>query len=586
MKAFAAPLLALLALATSAPLTVPPPSAEAIAPPPGAPRDPETTRPMRLGAASNFSQGWNEAVFESALALPLTNWRDSIRWTDVEKTPGRYEFVTPMTQYPARLAKRNAHLTLTLNWGNPLYDAGQTPHSREALTAFAKFVTELVRRYPTIATLEIGNEINGNNFVSGVVREGSLAQRRAYHLAMVHAAAVGVKAAGSKVRVIGGSVHSLPAGFLWPLLDNPGAADLAGLALHPYTTPIDQLPGQIGVLRRHPLARKVPLHVTEFGSVDPASAADELVRAYATLSSLGIEELDWYPLNDRGDGFVPLLRRDGGITEAGRAFRFLNDRLTGFRARNISPGPFTFVHAFGPNLWALWGAPRKVWIDAAEVTAFDATGDALNPGNLTLGETRVLILQGRRKLAFAENVKLGCLPLIADSFLGFTYPAKGAVLVPAGFASFALNAQRKTPLETLPGQQGDGVPWTPYLGTATAAFPRVSADLAIPGPSDDALLLEFPTKRTGKLRIMGEFSAANPGAQLPPILLKIDGREIQPLPRSQYSAIDRRMDVRQGGTLGFVIRWNRTVRDSAVKYRIRIFEDSSCPVEPTEILRD
>ncbi|PZQ57449.1 MAG: hypothetical protein DI555_00490 [Novosphingobium pentaromativorans] len=553
-------------------------SAPAVEAPRLSANDVQPTEPMRLGAASNFSQGWNEALFQSALALPLTNWRDSIRWADVEKTPGHYEFTTPMTSYPARLATRNARLTLTLNWGNPLYDAGQTPHSTEALAAFANFVTELVRRYPAIDTLEIGNEINGNNFVNGVVRESSLAQRRRYHLAMVRAAAEGVRAAGSKVRVIGGSVHSLPAGFLWPLLDSPGAKDLAGLALHPYTTPIDQLPSQIGVLRRHPLLRNMPLHVTEFGSVDPASAADDLVRSYATLSSLGFSEMDWYPMNDRGDGFVPLLRRDGSITEVGRAFRFANDRLARFRASNLSPAPFTFIHAFGPDLWALWGAPRKVWIDTAEVTAFDATGHALAPEQLALDETRVLILQGRRKLASPENVKLGCLSLIADSFLGFSYPAKGIRSVPTGFASFTLNAQHTVPLETLPGQQGDGVPWTPYLGRTTAAFPRVSADLAIPGPSDDALLLEFPAARTGMLRIVGEFSAANPGAQLPSISLQVNGRDIQPLPSSKSSTINRRVDVQKGGTLGFAIRWNRTARDSAVKYRIRLFDDAVCPV--------
>ncbi|MEJ2458904.1 MAG: hypothetical protein P8Y58_12490 [Novosphingobium sp.] len=378
----------------------------------------------QLGAASNFSQGWNPRAAQAARDLPVPRLRDSIHWADVERTPGHYSFDKPTTTWPDRFAHSAVRITLTLNWGNPLYDHGMTPHSPRALAAFGRFAAAVVQRFPQIDRLEIGNEVNSANFVSGPVKKAGLARRGPYHLAMVRAAARAVRNVRPEVEVLGGSTHSLPAGFLWPLLDLPGAGDIAGLAVHPYTTPIDQLPVQIGLLRGHGPAAGLPLHVTEFGSADPRRAADDLVRGYATLAALGVAELDWYPLNPRGDGLVPLVRRSGALTEAGQAFRFVQARLAGKRARDISPDRFTFVHRFGGKIEVVWGAPRTVRIDAGAVTAFDATGAPLDPGSLTLREDRAIVLIGRKPLSDG-SVRFGCNPLVADSFYQFGYPAPG-----------------------------------------------------------------------------------------------------------------------------------------------------------------
>ena len=532
---------------------------------------------MSLGAASNFSQGWNETLFRAALSLPLQDWRDSIRWADVEKVKGHYSFDTPMTRYPQRLAKAKARLTLTLNWGNPLYDSGKTPHSDEALAAFRRFVAEVVRRYPAIDTIEVGNEINGSNFVNGPVKDEGLVKRRAYHLAMVRSAAEGVKIAQPPVRVIGGSVHSLPGGFLWPLLEDPAATFLQGLAVHPYTTPIEQLPQQFGVLRRHDGLRLRDLYITEFGSQNAETGPDELVRAYAVLSSLGAAELDWFPLNDRSDGFVPLLSRTGQPTQVGRAFRFVAERLAPHRARDISPDRFTFIYAFGPDTLVLWGAPRPIRIDPAVVTAFDAAGNRVDPGGMMLDETRAVVLKGQRPLVMGANVHLGCLSLIADSFLGFSYPsAEAAGNPPTGFVVSAETARGKVPLATLPGQQSDGVPWTPYLGLGGAALPRVLADLAIPGP-ESSVFPEFRARRASTLLIQSEFAAAHPGAAGAKISLFMDGRPIRLSAQSSLGRVEKSLEVRSGQKLSFAIGWNRTARDSATRYRIRLFDPASCP---------
>jgi hypothetical protein len=404
-----------------------------------------TPAPLILGTASNFSQGWNDRTFEAALRLPVTRFRDGIRWSEVEVAPGQYTFDKPKTAYITQLEERGARLTLTVNWGNPLYDQGATPHSPEALTAFGKFVAEMISRYPAIDALEVGNEFNGANFVSGPVKEAGLAERGRYHLAMVRSARRAAKAVRPDVKVLGGATHSLPAGYMWPLLDDGGAQLIDGLAVHPYTTPIDQLPSQIRVLRRHTAARTMPIYVTEFGSRDEDRAGDDLVRAYATMASLGARELDWYPLNERGDGHIPLIGRDLTPTAAGKAFRFVQKRLADHVAQDISPDRFTFVHAFGPNTWVTWGAARSVRVGAG-VEAYDATGTRLPSDDLRLEEDRALILVGNRELRSGENVTFGCNPLIADSFYRFGYPEDGAAMaIGDGFERFIAKAHANSP---------------------------------------------------------------------------------------------------------------------------------------------
>ena len=152
-----------------------------------------TREPLLLGAASNFSQGWNPRTYDAAAAVPVTRFRDGIRWNEVERSPGSYTFDKATTTYMARVGENGGKLTLTVNWGNPLYDGGNTPHTAKALAAFGKFVGEMVVRYPAVDTVEVGNEFNSANFVSGPVKAADLAKRGQYHLAMVRSAANAVK---------------------------------------------------------------------------------------------------------------------------------------------------------------------------------------------------------------------------------------------------------------------------------------------------------------------------------------------------------------------------------------------------------
>ena len=545
------------------------------------PASPPALRPgaIRLGGASNFSQGWSEDTRQATLKLKVPRLRDSIRWAEVERTPGRFTFDKPTTTWPDRFAGTGVAITLTLNWGNPLYDDGKTPHSPQALAAFGRFAAATLARFPQIDTLEIGNEVNGQNFVNGPVRDAGLPDRGRYHLAMVQAAAEAVGKVRPDVQVIGGSTHSLPAGFLWPLLERPGASAMEGLALHPYTTPIDQLPAQIGFLRGHGRVRRLPLYITEFGSEDPRRAADDLVRGYTMLAALGITEMDWYPLNERGDGMIPLIRRDGTLTAAGEAFRFVQARLRGRAVRNVSPDPFTFAYAFGEDIVVVWGAVRPLAVDPATVRVFDARGGRVSLGQLELAEDRALILTGTGVTASAPSYRLGCSPLLADSFYQFAYPDAGTARAKQdGFERFLRIDGREMPLSVMPGQQHRAVPWTPYRGRADMRDLRLTAETMLPAVKggDGAIVHRFRADRDRALRLVATFAVSNKSTDGISVNLARNGRTL--LTRSDTAAIriDHKIALRKGQSVAVALSPRKSTRGDTTRYRIQVFDADKC----------
>jgi hypothetical protein len=527
---------------------------------------------------SNFSQGLTTGILRAAADIQLRHYRDGIRWQQAETEQGVFRFGLDRVNYPADLAQAGAELVMVINWGNPLYDAGMTPHSPEALAAMGRFVAAMVARYPAITTVEVGNEFNGANFVNGPVRDAGLAERGRYHLAMVRAVADAVRAVRPEVRILGGSTHSMAAGYLWPVLDaaDPGLID--ALAIHPYTTPIDQLAAQFAVLRRHPGAPAMPVEITEWGTTDRADAADHLIRGYAALASLGVSSLYWFPLNDRGDGFVPLIERDRSITNAGRAFRYAQQRLVQRTARDVSPDPFTRAYLFGEDTLVIWGEPRPVTLRTAGLVARNAEGEALS-GPLALSPSRALVIEATGPLALDRDVVLGCSALVADTFYQFTYDGAGQPNAAAGFRSHAEIGGARLPWLTEPGQQRAGVPWTPYLSVAPARNMRLDAEtMRIEGNASGAarVIHEYrsPAPAAFQLEVRFDQSGANAGSLA---VLVENGSQTIPIGQNQARvswegpvmlAADAPLRVSVGPGGGRAPR--------ALSYRLRLHDPARC----------
>ncbi|MGR3378849.1 glycosyl hydrolase [Salipiger abyssi] len=438
-----------------------------------------------LGAASNLSQGRAKNDIGLARALGVTDFRDGMAWARAEKRPGQYRFDEARTRFPEEIAQAGAHVSVVLNWGNPIFDGGNTPTSPEAVAAFGAFAAELITRFPVIDSLEIGNEFNGVNFVRGPIKQMTPLERARAYVPLLESAAKAARAARPDIRISGGATHSLPVAYLWEILDAGGAAYMDALAIHPYTTPAEQFTRQIAVLRRHPEAAGLPIEITEFAHADPARAAGHFLRNYCQFALGGVSRAVWYPMNLRGEKHVPLYTPLGRITPAGRAFRLIAEHMEGQPVADAAPDdPFAYGCRFGDSVLVLWGAPREVVPDEG-VTVLDAEGNTVT-GPLGLSETEPLVFVAAQG-GIDNRVTMGKSALIADSYHQFAYPEGDEALAKGdGFARFARRGNRDISLHTLPGQEARGTPWFPYRGNPDFGPIRLTAEMLLPGGRGDS----------------------------------------------------------------------------------------------------
>lgn len=472
-----------------------------------------------LAVASNFSQGLRLPILRLGLALGVTDFRDGTAWRRIERAPGVYDFTAPRAAWPALLAEAGAHGSAVLNWGNPLYQGGATPTEPAALAAFGAFAAALVAEFPSLDALEIGNEINGVNFVRGPMRAMAPLQRARAYAALLTAASTAARAERPGIRILGGAAHSIPAGWLWAVLEAGGAGALDALAHHPYTTPPEQLVRQIAVLRRHPLAADLPIEVTEFGTPDPARAAQHFLQSYCQFALAGVTRAAWYPLSQRGDGMVPLFTDDGRLTPAGRAFHQIAALMEG-RPVQDAGGPRLYGCRFGPDVLVLWGAPRSVALPEA-VEVRDAAG-AEWVGPLEISEAEPMVLIGA-----VSGVGLGQSPLVADSYHDFAFPQTEEAQAPGdSFARFARLEGVEIPLAALPGQERPGVPWVPYRGNAVLGAARLGAEALLPAIKRGApveIVHRFTATSTEVLSLAARFAPAERSADGITVTVTLDG---------------------------------------------------------------
>ena len=431
-----------------------------------------------LGAASNFGQHWVPGIFAGARALGVRNFRDAVYWDEVEGPQG-FRFTTAETTFPDLLAANGMTMSLTVNNGHTAWDGGVKPYTPAGIAAFAHAAAETVKRFPAITAVEVGNEWNSANFVTGPVKVAPLPERALETLAILRAVQAAVTAVNPQVRILGGGVHSIPVGYLAPMFDAGAAQAMDALALHTYTTPPEQLVRQLAVFRQLPGAATLPLDVTEFGEPDAARAPGLLLRDYCQMALSGVERAVWYPLNPRGDGLAPLIDATGKATAVGRAYRQIAATMEGAPVADAAPDPFTYACLFGGRTLVIWGAPRAVTLRRADLSATDPTGAPLT-GPLMLSETDPLVIRGDAPLAPGRDLSLAPQTVIADSYDQFAYP--GVPGQPADpFARLARIGGRILPLETHGGQDRQGAPWTPYLGVPGTTFARLTADILLPG---------------------------------------------------------------------------------------------------------
>jgi len=469
-----------------------------------------------LSAASNFSQTWAPGPLSGAAAIGITEYRDEILWQYIEQDDGSLVFRSRREAYPSILTARDASMTFLVYTGHPNWEGGRVPLTDAGRAAFADYTARIVERFPLIHSVEVGNEFNADFFTNAESWPQDFETRAAAYIALLKATKDAVHAVNPDIRILGGAAHSIPIAWVEPLMRQGAAKHMDAFVIHPYTTEPEQLVRQIALMRAVPGMEEMPLEVTEFGTPDPQIAAGYLMRMYCQMALSGVTGAVWYPFSHRGDGLIPLLEDDGSATDVGETYAFITKTFQGLPVANVAPDPFTYACRFGDNALVIWGAPRALTLSDPSAKVYDVRG-RVQTGALQLSRTDPLVILSDTPVALGTTFALAPQRVVADSFDQFTYASN------APFMRHVLHRGEEVALQTRPGQETNGVPWTPYLGFDPDGTVRAGADWAAPSAwgADDPLDVVHRYTSTAAQRVSIVIQAAPSDTSTDGVTIKI-----------------------------------------------------------------
>ncbi len=368
----------------------------------------------QYGATTHFSQGWPLTHLDRAEALGIATIRDSLHWAAIERVPGQYDFADAKTRHIRAACAKGMTVLLGIDPRNRLYDGGATAFTPEAQAAFANYIKAIADRFPGCVTaIEIGNEVNGQNGMTGAA-----AQHRALaHTALLRAVHQRVKPAHPALKLLGGSTNTVATGFLDKLFAAGALNHVDGIVVHPYRTEPEGLDWELerlnAAMRRHGVAK--PIWATEFSRefASPEQAPDFALKMIALMGSSGVRNAYWYAMIDqKWFPTMGLLTLQGAPKPASQAYGHALKSLLphGLPVRIDHGDPALYHVRFGTDRHVIWGAPR----------GFTVSGPAVfrrADGTLIASQRMVthapIIVEGATALRFDPG------DVLADSFYGF-----------------------------------------------------------------------------------------------------------------------------------------------------------------------
>lgn len=576
--------------AATVPVAVAPPTLVAIA-------APETVAPnkMVLGAATAFAQqGWDFSILGTARAMGVTTLRDGVEWKNVETSPGVYQFTSGGVSYLDTLIQRGFSVTLLVSDSNPLYDGGNTVYTDAGRAAYAKYIVALLDRFPAITAIEIGNEFNAWNFVSGPVRDGGYGPRQQYYYDMLRTAYQAVKVRHPGVKVLGGAALDIPVGYLKPLFTLGGLNYMDGLVIHPYDTSPEQLEKQLAILRTAMGATQRPIYVTEFAKeLDSVTdTASYLVKAVAVMASSGIAEADWYALRQQGSAGniwyknVALASFSGQILPPGQALQVMSQEVLAKGAgTRVLIDDFTYAYQFGKNAMVIWGDPRSLTVTAS-AKFYNALGVQIaQPAAIT--EDSPVIIVSDTALTYGGNVKLGASQLVADSYdqFDYSYDEAGPATYEGPWAYYAFGARKQSfdIMYTQGGGEISSSDWLPYIGSKWLRPFNITATKLNPvdfgtasAPDVYKPVLRYTSPYSGNFTINGTWSVTSASADGVDLTVQVNARTVLSTTfTGRYDMALKNIGINKGDVVNIIVGTNKNVSGSdSTDYRVKIYRSS------------
>jgi len=279
---------------------------------------PSPVVPAGLGVATHFTDpapGEMKRLAEAGYRMIRTD----LEWGGIERAPGRYDFAA-YDRLMGHLARVGVRPMFILDYGNRLYDHGQSPRSDSARAAFSRFAAAAARHFRGQGVVwEIWNEPNIEQFWKPEP------DARAYaRLALETARAV--RTADPDAVILAPGSSELP----WKFLETVFAAGLLehidAVSVHPYRElPPETAGADYGRLRAliaryaSPVRRMLPIVSSEWGystaegAVSEARQADYLSRQWLTNLAAGVSVSIFYDWRDDGNNAKDREHRFGTV---------------------------------------------------------------------------------------------------------------------------------------------------------------------------------------------------------------------------------------------------------------------------------
>jgi hypothetical protein len=392
---------------------------------------------QRFGVMTHFAHGWDPVWADIAALRGITSVRDELYWDAVEREKGVFAFPLQFDGYMDALKRNGIAPLIVLSFENRNYDDGNTPYTNEAFSAFARYGTEVLKRYGSqIQTIEIWNEYNGT-FCKGP----ATADRAGTYARMLREAYGQVKQLRPDVTVLGGSTAGIPLPYWEKLMQNGGLQSMDALSVHPYryNAPPEGLESEITALqalvRKYNGGETKPIWVTEIGwgtqsasasgmvEIDEATQARYLVRAYALLLSAPVERVYWYLLRDYEDFTMGLTSADARPKLASFALQvmareFLNAQFVRRELSSAGLYSILFVRPSGEEVRVIWALQPTTIAPTGATRVVDIEGRFLSAASvISLSDTPVFVTG---KLTSLPAAPKKAATVLADSRSGFS----------------------------------------------------------------------------------------------------------------------------------------------------------------------
>lgn len=423
-------------------------------------------------------------------AAGITHFRDEMLWKAIEKTPGKYVQPSQYTNYISKADAMGLHPTIELGFGNSLYDKGLTPYTDAGRNAFANYAVATLKSYGGIIdTVEIWNEYNGGDFVSGP----AATDRTHYYTLMLKEAYTAIKKAYPDVTVVGGSTVLVPLPYLNRLFDEGALKYMDAVSVHPYRQRPEGVEKEIAGLQKLMAEHGgiKPIYATEFGRAfdDPNDVPGYMVKMATLMASVHVTNAYWYPLRDNWQfDKMGLFDENMNPYPALSAFQFLQKQMPdGVTPERVDVGSHR-VHAYelDKDTHVVWGLGSFAKL-SGNYKLYDAAGTLIDAAEPLAPDP--IYVKGNFKLALGRSM------IFADTELDYDQ---------AGWSYFARNASGKmTPLV-------DGIAdpngWNYHRGLQSQPFLTVSPTNMLPGNYGVDAVQRFILPESGVFELEGSWS--------------------------------------------------------------------------------